>query len=178
MNDFNCRGFGAGGLPPLLFSHLSRNWAVTSSTASRPPRENIDMWVGQYGPGIDLLTLPCVKDEDMLSLGFQEGESSVEGVSSEVEDVLGVEGEGEEEGLSSLSEGETEAEMGCGRRKRVKVMVQACEVQQHQGGRGYSRCRDKQKLPPAAGLCHMHAHTCTNTACVCVCARIGIIFLV
>ena len=31
--EYNMQGFGAGGLPPLYFSHLSRNWKTSGQHA-------------------------------------------------------------------------------------------------------------------------------------------------
>ena len=125
VEEFNTRGFGAGGLPPLLFSHLSRNWIIhplvvttplKGHTPSPPPAAATSegAWMGRgYGPGVGLTDLPTG--------GLIEG------------DVLEVEGEGEGEG------GEESPA------KRVCLMVPSSEVKQYQGGRG--RERPQRKAP-------------------------------
>ena len=149
IKNFNSKGFGAGGVAPLTFSHLNRNWATTlpSFTIKAPLGEELVLEGTQYGPGVSLPTRPGAREEDMRECSYSA--VSVEEEVSGGEEFVREEGE-EEERLPSSSSEEEDAEVGR-KKKRQKVMVPSGEVKCHQGGRGRSRHRDKRKTLDAAG---------------------------
>ena len=57
--EFDTLGFGAGGLPPMAFSHLARNWTqmMPNSTFGDVIAED----GGDYGPGVGLISLPWIE---------------------------------------------------------------------------------------------------------------------
>lgn len=144
MEEFNSKGFGGGGLPPLFFSHLSRNWAVTHQSAlsahqSALSAHHVDQEQGEgdadcyYGPGVELTD---------ISGGWKGGvESSTDvGVA-----LLDLEGEGhDEEGEVEEEEEEEERRVQGPANKKQRVLVPSSELKQHRGGRGQWRYRSRR----------------------------------
>ena len=140
--EFNKLGFGAGGLPPLSFSHANRNWTQLPGGGRELPLSG-GMGGGReegqeaYGPGMGLAHLPQMK----MYSGRGEEEDS------EVRRVCGVEG-GERRGGEEAS---------CPPAKRLKlaskhsvkaavVRVPSSQVKQYEGGRGQKRMRAKRAI--------------------------------
>lgn len=129
MKDFNKRGFGAGGLPPSFFSHLSRNWSGgvgdsilaggVASVLADEMEEGVDMY---YGPGVGLMDLPQDHGEPGVSVP-----ADVSGPSTSEQAFLEEGEEGQGEGL----------------RKVRRVMVPSSQVKPRQGGRGRERRKKK-----------------------------------
>ncbi len=122
IEDFNAKGFGAGGLPPFFFAHLNRNWVihplvVTTPTGHAPPGGGgggggEGAWQGGgYGPGVGLTELSAVAGSS--------NEGALDGLEGEVD-------EEERQGEGPPA-------------KRVCLMVPSSEVKQYQGGRGQER---------------------------------------
>ena len=55
--EYNQRGFGAGGLPPNMFSHVTSNWPVKISKHARVEKMETETDAA-YGPGMSLGNVP------------------------------------------------------------------------------------------------------------------------
>ncbi len=79
IESYNQRGFGGGGLPPLAFSHLHRNWATSGGHQVREPVGGVTPPPPcHYGPGVELSGLPSTI-EQMEGISEKEEESADEG---------------------------------------------------------------------------------------------------
>ena len=138
---YNQKGFGAGGLSPLFFSHLKRNWySVASRDTSSGGMEHGDgtggMGMGEngmewsYGPGMGL-------ESPQLSFVPMEGEG-------------GERGEESEGGVRERVSGPPPLKKACfDSRPRLQghvVQIPSHQVQRHSGGRGFQRSRTKKAL--------------------------------
>ena len=54
--DYNAKGFGAGGLLPLSFSHLNRNWKSASSQHARMLEDS-----QETGTSVCILGYRCIR---------------------------------------------------------------------------------------------------------------------
>ena len=148
-------GFGAGGLPPLMFSHHKKNWQSSRvlrhgtgggkhdgvATAGASPGKGKKRKRGeesgsaetlQYCPGDDLLAIPIsdLGDDSFLEDEDKDTERVVQAEHHDREEMEEV--KISQKGLSS---------------KRRKILVPDSQVRAHVGGRGYSR-RRVQFEPP------------------------------
>ena len=117
-------GFGAGGLHPLSYSHMAKNWI---SFAASKHSTSVDLPVSSgktdtgstYGPGMELSMLPRVSEET-ASKG--RGESSKRPAPLDEETASGV----------------------ASKRMRIETaIVPSDSIQAHTGGRGLQRNRPK-----------------------------------
>ena len=161
VKEYNQRGFGAGGLPPLTFSHLKRNWSQinTSGVAEDDGMEfglntgEVDgvewgptsMEQGQrgYGPGMGLGAgiFPRVDVESPASWEREAGGVRREGRS--VEEVV------KEKGVLAVKRPRLGSKSGA--RGRL-LQVPSSQVQRHSGGKGYQRFRTKKALEGLYGI--------------------------
>lgn len=134
--QYNQQGFGAGGLRPLFFSHLSNNWSLKPSpsnlkNASSASHSNGGEELEHYRPGVGLAEIaPVQKDIPVSPVA---GPSCSE---AESQEVLA-------EGLRE--EGEGEGEDREPPRKKRRVLVSSSEMRPHQGGRGWKRVVSRKK---------------------------------
>ncbi len=79
-HEFNLKGFGAGGLVPLKFSHLPRNW-LQGLPDYLTDREGRGTGSGSYGPGMSLESFSGVSLDNMadVSLNILGKRPSLEG---------------------------------------------------------------------------------------------------
>ena len=120
---YNTMGFGAGGLPPLTFSHLSRNWSQHTPGATG---EEVTGEVGSSSHRLKLGSIPWVK----MDTEYEEeaGQSSTQGdrhssVLENLEDIL-----------------QPPA------KKPRTVTVPSSQIQKHSGGKGKERYRTKSRF--------------------------------
>lgn len=166
--EFNSRGFGAAGLPPLAFSHMNRNWILNTlqgetlfqTVSELDEFENVDERGGtrnRYGPGFSLLKFPK-RSMDVVFTSDDEEEQSMEvDIESQGLDEYSMEDQmdmmdisssilPEQEELGSMSE-----QSGVPPRKKRKglehgmVMVPSSQVKRSSGGKGRARYRMKNR---------------------------------
>ena len=130
--DFNRRGFGAGGLNPLMFSHLNRNWGNTTSQFNFREKGSASSRCGKqgdgpdgkaYGPGMGLFSIP---EADMQWSTTQEQSS--------------------EPGEVSKQAGRSQPPPASKKPKLATVVVPTSEVKARSGGKGYQRVRARKAL--------------------------------
>ena len=143
--DFNKLGFGAGGLPPLAFSHLRRNWyGVTYREKEEEVRgygdEGSGMGTGECGMGIGNGEEGGMEWSYGPGMGLRAPGTLV--------------GKDEEEGGGGGSEGASAPPT----HKRVcldpkphpksggVVQIPSQQIQRYSGGRGFTRFRSKRAL--------------------------------
>ena len=160
--EYNQKGFGAGGLPPLFYSHLSRNWTTASTSVQAPPSTDLSpshppcsadyqSEACHYGPGMGLQGLHPMNTEEkggMVSEELDSGNMGVAASENESLELSHVESWVEGEALLGEREGEEE-EMA---RKRRRI-IPSSQVKQFQGGRGRDRFRLKSKTKKS-GRCN------------------------
>ena len=143
LKEFNKLGFGAGGLPPLSFSHANRNWTQLPGGGGRevllPGGVGGGREEGQevYGPGMGLAHLPQMR----MQSGHEEEEDG------EVGRVCGVEGgERRAGGEASFPPAKRLKLASKPSLKAAVVRVPSSQVRQHEGGRGQKRMRAKRAI--------------------------------
>lgn len=130
--EFNKQGFGAGGLPPMLFSHSSRNWSHQHGALSDTYSTNSHSTLSDTHPGVRLTDLPYVKmDTDDVTLS-------------------GVKRDGGEACESAPAAKRKKVSQG------VRVSVPSGQVVRHEGGRGHERVRMKK------GKIYNHMYLCRS----------------
>jgi hypothetical protein len=134
---FNEQGFGAGGLPPLTFSHLPRNWCGSSH---RDEDDGGGMGIGECGMGVR-------NGEGGMEWSYGPGMGLDAG---EVDGEEGKEGGGEE------TSAPPHKRICVGPRphtQRVGVVhIPSHQIQRYSGGRGFTRVRSKRALETARKL--------------------------
>ncbi len=162
-------GFGAGGLPPLMFSHAKRNWLTnTMKQTEYLSRRRKRGWMSglledrgsggkmgkdrvrdkvHYGPGDSLeaiATSQADSEEDSLVIG--DGDAPIVAELG-VEEEPGIAGAGPSESLLSKEEATPEKTPS----KRRKITISKSRIQTHLGGRGLSRRKVHFNLQAKAG---------------------------
>ena len=134
FREFNKRGFGAGGLPPLFFSHANRNWTQIIGRTGKEPLPKlgeVQVVDGEvYGPGMGLAKLPQI---EMHSGG---GGGRIELQGREERRVVEA-GEAMVKRLKLLGKPGLKAGI---------VRVLGSQVKQHEGGRGQKRARVRRAI--------------------------------
>lgn len=129
VKQYNDLGFGAGGLPPLTFSHLSRNWSQLTGIGFTQDTEECEEGE-DYGPRVELSKLPWTEMETDYHIN--------EGMKQE-NDGMGT----TEELPPHPKRRKVMLQPAAGARK---VLVPSRSVRQHDGGRGKPRFRLKRAL--------------------------------
>lgn len=143
LKEFNKLGFGAGGLPPLSFSHANRNWTQLPGGGGRELLLSGGVGGGReegqevYGPGMSLAHLPQMR----MQSGHEEDEDSEVGRVCEVES-----GERRAGGEASLPPAKRLKLASRPSLKAAVVRVPSSQVRQHEGGRGQKRMRAKRAI--------------------------------
>ena len=154
---YNRRGFGAGGLPPLTFSHLKRNWCYLPSSEIKEDG---------MGRGID--------DDDGMEWGTSGMGTGEGGMEWSYGPGMGI---GTQQDASDVTNGDGESAPS---RKRVSggseprpqvgvVKVPSHQIQRHSGGRGLKRKRTKKALQGVCYISLSQRAPSDTRACVCVC---------
>ena len=115
-HEFNLKGFGAGGLAPLKFSHLPRNW-LQGLPDYLTDRDGRGAGSGAYGPGMSLESFPGVGLDNM-------------------EDVS----------LNILGKKRSLEDKGDGTKRSALETVPSDLIQARSGGKGFQRKRARHVL--------------------------------
>lgn len=165
--NYNKKGFGAGGLPPLFFSHGSRNWnrrinhystfgdeATSTSSSVAPSKSSTNLPSSSSSlPGVDLTDLPHTDVVDWYSSSDEEeiNRETVNLEPMEAEDQSnrtfgargGFVGGRDVEGDRS-EQGSPVAKRQKLTTKGTHVNVPSSQVKMNDGGRGKERVRMKK----------------------------------
>lgn len=168
VKEINQLGFGAGGLPPLTFSHLGRNWCsfMGGRSASFGPsdeseEEEEEEGGGFFGPGSELSSLPWTDMHPGDSTDEEQGEDegnldlSQDGGGT-LRDVQRGEGVGGRPPVRKRARSELTP-------RPATVRVPRSMVTRHSGGRGRKRFRHSktqegrhQSLQARVTITHTH----------------------
>ena len=133
-------GFGAGGLPPLTFSHLNRNWSKLSASTFGDGLLSdgfeAEEKEGVFGPGIELSSLPWTEMQGEESTEDERG-GEEERLTSSSQHLEGGGGELFQKTLPAAKR----ARVGMARHgaRPATVRVPSSQVKRHDGGRGKKR---------------------------------------
>ncbi len=153
IQELNKLGFGAGGLLPLTFSHLSRNWCTLPSKVGgrsatfgdqlpSEDEEEEEEEEGFFGPGTKLLNLPWIEMQSGDITDEEQGEDGALRLSLDGEEsTRGVQGTDMES--SGLIPAAKRPRVGPSGPEATTAMVRVPStlVRRNDGGRGKTRFR-------------------------------------